>query len=470
MVFSSIIFIYGFLPFVLLLYFIAEKSNLMWLKNAVLLLASLVFYSWGGQRYLFMLLILCGLNYVFGLLIERTTYRKTFLTIGLALDLITLVFFKYLSFIVENVEKLVKSVGSSDFSLNVPTVVMPIGISFFTFQIMSYLIDVYRKEIPAQKNPAWLTLYVMMFPQLIAGPIVRYRDIDREIEVRSTAFPEFVNGIKRFIIGFAKKVFLANSMGGMADVIFAANGTTNMLYAWLGIICYALQIFFDFSAYSDMAIGLGLMFGFHFNENFDYPYISKSIQEFWRRWHISLSTWFRDYVYIPLGGNRKGVKRTYFNLVVIFLLTGVWHGAAWQFIVWGLFHGLFMLIERIGFSKILKKLPNFVCHVYTLVVVLVAWVFFRADSLSHSLKYIKTMFSFRFEDFANISILSQAGSMFFILGFVSLLACTPLFKKLGTTKLAKCSALVNVGYLLLFIVSVIYLTGLSYNPFIYFQF
>lgn len=470
MVFSSIIFIYVFLPLVLFLYFIAEKTGLLWLKNTVLLLTSLLFYAWGGQKYLIMLLILCGINYICGILIERTTRRKLFLVIGLGANLLTLIFYKYLNFLVDNIENAAHALGSTDFSMGIPAIAMPIGISFFTFQIMSYLVDVYRKDVPAQKNPAWLTLYIMMFPQLIAGPIVRYSDIDRKIASRHTTLKEVELGIKRFIVGFAKKVFLANCMGGMADTIFAANGTTNTLYAWLGIGAYALQIYFDFSAYSDMAIGLGMLFGFHFNENFNYPYISKSIQEFWRRWHISLSTWFRDYVYIPLGGNRKGAIRTYFNLFMVFLLTGIWHGAAWQFFVWGLFHGAFMLIERIGFSKLLKKLPNVVCHIYTLVVVLVAWVFFRADNLTIALQYIKTMFSFNFADFNNIAVLSKASSMFILFGAISVLASTPLFKKLGNTKLADHTLLVNLGYLLLFVVSVIYLAGLSYNPFIYFKF
>ena len=470
MVFSSIVFIYFFLPLVLFLYFLAEKTGLTWLKNTTLLLASLAFYAWGGQKYLIMLLILCGINYICGILIERSNHRKLFLILGLGLDLLVLVFYKYLNFLVGNIESAVHALGNTDFSMGIPAIAMPIGISFFTFQIMSYLVDVYRKDVPAQKNPAWLTLYVMMFPQLIAGPIVRYSDIDREIASRRTALQDVEIGIKRFIVGFAKKVFLANCMGSMADTVFAANGTTNTVYAWLGICAYALQIYFDFSAYSDMAIGLGRVFGFHFNENFNYPYISKSIQEFWRRWHISLSSWFRDYVYIPLGGNRKGTGRTYFNLFMVFLLTGIWHGAAWQFILWGLFHGAFMLIERIGFSKILKKLPGFVCHIYTLAVVLVAWVFFRADNLTIALQYIKTMFSFNFTDFINIPVLSKISNMFILFGVISVLASTPLFKKLGKTKLASNTLLMNCGYLLLFFLSVIYLAGLSYNPFIYFKF
>ena len=267
-------------------------------------------------------------------------------------------------------------VTGENISWNLREVALPIGISFFTFQVMSYSIDVYRGEVAVQKSPAKLLLYVMMFPQLIAGPIVRYKEINDEIECRKIKIDQIEQGIKRFIVGFSKKVFLANTMGSLADVAFASIDNLNTLYAWTGAICYSLQIYYDFSAYSDMAIGLGWVFGFHFNENFNYPYISKSIKEFWRRWHISLSSWFRDYVYIPLGGNRKGTGRTYFNLMVVFLLTGIWHGAAWQFLIWGIYHGLFLVLERVGGSIILEKLPGWCRHIYVGLVVIVGWVFF----------------------------------------------------------------------------------------------
>ena len=470
MVFSSIVFVFAFLPITLFCYFCAEKTGLVWLKNTVLLLASLVFYAWGGVQYLLLLLALVVINYVSGLLIGATRYKKLFLIAALVIDLSNLVFFKYLNFIVENLEKLIHLSGNPAFSFGVPAIALPIGISFFTFQAMSYLIDVYRGDVPAQKNVAWLTLYIMMFPQLIAGPIVRYSDVNNEIANRTTSAKMVEQGIKRFIVGFAKKVFIANCMGIMADTIFSLNGTENSVFAWLGAGSYALQIFFDFSAYSDMAIGLGLIFGFHFNENFQYPYISKSIQEFWRRWHISLSTWFRDYVYIPLGGNRKGKLRTYINLSVVFLLTGIWHGAAWQFIIWGLLHGMFMLIERAGLGKVLKKIPSVFSRMYTLFVVIVSWVFFRADNLTLAITYLKNMFSFNFDGFANAIILPKFTNLFWIVGALALLASTPIFTRMGQTRLGRMVWLNRMAYLLLFLITIVYLSGLTYNPFIYFKF
>ena len=471
MVFSSILFIFAFLPATLLMYFVAEKTGKMWFKNAVVLIASLVFYAWGGIQNLILLFALIIVNYISGRLIEKSEkYKKVFLVLGLAADILTLVFFKYLNFIVENLEGFVHLFGNNEFSFGIPAIIMPIGISFFIFQIMSYLVDVYRKEVPAQKNIAWLTLYIMMFPQLIAGPIVRYSDVNEEIVFRVTTPEMMERGVKRFIVGFAKKVFVANCMGNMADTVFALNGTENMVYAWLGVCTYALQIFFDFAAYSDMAIGLGLIFGFHFNENFDYPYISTSVKEFWRRWHISLSSWFRDYVYIPLGGNRKGKIRTYINLSIIFMLTGIWHGAAWQFLVWGMIHGMFMLIERVGFGEVLQKIPTAFSRFYTLVVVLISWVFFRADNLPAALQYLKNMFSFNFSSFGNIFVVSEFTNLFILVGAIALLATTPIFKALGQTKLGKVAWLNRCGHLLLFAISVIYLSGLTYNPFIYFKF
>ncbi|WP_242834381.1 MBOAT family O-acyltransferase [Butyrivibrio sp. FC2001] len=380
-----------------------------------------------------------------------------------------MVFFKYSGFIGSNIETLLKRAGNVDVSFGMPTIALPIGISFFTFQIMSYVIDVYWGKVPAQKNIFRLTLYIMMFPQLIAGPIVRYIDVNEALSARKTTCAMAEQGVKRFIIGFAKKVFLANAMGSMADAVFALSGSFNTAYAWLGAISYTLQIYFDFSAYSDMAIGLGLIFGFIFNENFVYPYTAGSIQEFWRRWHISLSTWFRDYVYIPLGGNRKGKIRTYINLWVVFLLTGIWHGAAWQFIVWGLYHGLFMFIERLGFGNVLKKLPAFLGHIYSCIVVIVGWVFFRADNLTVALNYIRNMFSFDFSNFKVFSVLPGLDSMYVFMLVVGILAAlrVPVALK---EKVKVPSPLMYAGYLILFGVSIIYLAGLSYNPFIYYKF
>lgn len=370
----------------------------------------------------------------------------------------------------ENLARLIHFFKADAFAFTAAEISLPIGISFFTFQILSYLIDVYRGDIPAQENIAKLAMYIMMFPQLIAGPIVRYRDVSDAVENRSTTIDMAETGVKRFIIGFAKKVFIANSMGRMANSVFRLWPRVNTVYAWLGAVCYALQIFFDFSAYSDMAIGLGLIFGFRFNENFNYPYMAKSVQEFWRRWHISLSTWFRDYVYIPLGGNRKGKLRTYVNLFIVFLLTGFWHGAAWKFVVWGLFHGLFLVIERAGFAKILKRLPSFIARLYTLLVVLVAWVFFRADSLYWAFYYLRDMFCLYLDDFKYISIVIKFTPLFFILFAIAILTCTPIAKRIGQTRIMRVQFVNRICYLLLWLVSVVYLTGLSYNPFIYFQF
>ena len=315
-----------------------------------------------------------------------------------------------------------------------------------------------------------MALYVMMFPQLIAGPIVRYKDVNDEINGRTILSTDVEEGIKRFIIGFFKKVFIANSMGNMADTVFAMTWQINTVYAWLGAICYTFQIYYDFSAYSDMAIGIGRILGFHFNENFDLPYKSQSIQEFWRRWHISLSSWFRDYVYIPLGGNRKGVARTYLNLCIVFLLTGFWHGAAWQFIVWGMYHGAFSIIERVGFKNILEKIPRVFRHIYTMVVVIIGWVFFRADNLTLAVVYLKNMFSFNFSDFGNIQIVQQLTSIFGICFVIAMLFSVSKFNVMKKIKFWNNVTFIRVRYLFLWLISVLYLVGLSYNPFIYFKF
>lgn len=378
MVFSSSVFTFVFLPLVLFCYFLPQKvfAKTSW-RNGILLFGSAVFYAWGGVKALIILVILVLVNWLFARLMEwYPFYKKVFLTAAIGVCLINIIYFKYSNFLIENIQVFLSVVTGENISWNLREVALPIGISFFTFQVMSYSIDVYRGEVAVQKSPAKLLLYVMMFPQLIAGPIVRYKEINDEIECRKIKIDQIEQGIKRFIVGFSKKVFLANTMGSLADVAFASIDNLNTLYAWTGAICYSLQIYYDFSAYSDMAIGLGWVFGFHFNENFNYPYISKSIKEFWRRWHISLSSWFRDYVYIPLGGNRKGTGRTYFNLMVVFLLTGIWHGAAWQFLIWGIYHGLFLVLERVGGSIILEKLPGWCRHIYVGLVVIVGWVFF----------------------------------------------------------------------------------------------
>lgn len=471
MVFSSSIFVFIFLPVTLGVYYIASKVGSISIKNGVLLAFSLFFYAWGGLKPLIILLSLILINWFSALLMQKyARLRGLFLVLAIGADLLNLLYFKYFSFIMDNLWKAFRAIMGRDIGTEIGEVILPIGISFFTFQIMSYVIDVYRREVPVQKNVLRIALYVLMFPQLIAGPIVRYKDVNLEIADRSSNVTEVEKGVKRFILGFAKKVFLANAMGGMADIAFREYESLSMLYAWLGAVCYAFQIFYDFSAYSDMAIGLGWIFGFHFNENFKYPYISQSIKEFWRRWHISLSSWFRDYVYIPLGGNRKGKYRTYLNLFIVFLLTGIWHGAAWQFLVWGIYHGIFLIIERIGFGRILEKLPGVVRHFYAMIVVTVGWVFFRADNLAIAVAYLSKMFSFRLGFLKNAFIIPQADAMFIGCFFLSLVCIMPVGQRIGKFGIFKNPNISRLLYLTLWFVSVIYMVGLSYNPFIYFKF
>lgn len=469
MLFSSAVFIFLFLPIVLGLHFILAQK----FRNLFILLASLFFYAWGeGVLVLLMMSSIC-FNYAIGVGIfhyqkrSKTSLSKGFLYIGVIGNLLTLGFFKYIHFLIDNLALI-----GIDLSVDVSGVMLPIGISFFTFQSISYLIDVHRKTVKAQRNLVSLGMYISLFPQLIAGPIVRYVDISKEIEKRTITAELFKSGINRFIIGFGKKIIIANNVGLIADKVFeAAPGDLSTGLSWLGIICYSLQIYFDFSGYSDMAIGLGKMLGFNFKENFEHPYISKSIREFWRRWHISLSTWFRDYLYIPLGGNRKGKHRVYVNLLIVFFLTGLWHGASWNFIVWGLFHGLFLIIERLNLIKL--KAPV-LSHIYVLLVVMVGWVFFRAEDLSYAMGYLSNMFSYSEGSYTYPYIYLNS----YVLTIIALgvIFSTPLrlviekrtkalFKNAAYYAVAKHSV-----YLLIFVVSIMELAQATYNPFIYFRF
>jgi len=472
MVFSSVTFLFGFLPAVLILYKLAgfSKCRIRW-QNTLLLIASLVFYAWGGVRYLLLLLALIALNWYAGLLLDKSATpagRKAALALGLAADLGALAVCKYCNFVVGNIEAAAVLLGAPEgFTLGIPEIPLPIGISFFTFQIMSYLIDLYRGRVSVQKNPAHLALYVMMFPQLIAGPIVRYADIEAEILCRTTTPAQEDAGLRRFILGFAKKVLLANATGQFADAAFAV-AAPHPIWAWLGAACYMLQIYMDFSAYSDMAIGLGLIFGYHFNENFNYPYIARSVREFWRRWHISLSTWFRDYLYIPLGGSRCGAKKTYRNLLIVFFLTGLWHGAAWQFIVWGLYHGLFLVAERLGLGKALQKLPRPLQHLYTLLVVLVGWVFFRAETLPDALRYLGCLAGIGSGTFWDLSLLRAFTGEVLGFGLLAAVISVPVFPALQ--KKLRPGPWWDLCYLALAVLSVSFMVGSGYNPFIYFLF
>lgn len=461
MVFSTPIFLFLFLPAVLVLNYIIPKKYIA-AKNVVLLIASLFFYAWGEPKNVLLMLLSIAVNYVCGLLLGRfdsdEKKRKVVLWASVVFNLGLLFFFKYFNFVTGGI---------------FPAIKLPIGISFFTFQIMSYTIDVYRRSVEPQKNLVKLALYISLFPQLIAGPIVRYIDVEKQLTYRECTAEKTARGMIRFSMGLAKKVIISNTVAAICDGIFGSTNTVPAFTAWVGVICYALQIYFDFSGYSDMAIGMGHMLGFDFLENFNYPYVSCSVQEFWRRWHISLSSWFRDYLYIPLGGNRRGKVRTYINLIIVFACTGLWHGASFSFIVWGLWHGLFLVIERLGFKKALDKLPKFIGWIYTMLVVLVGWVFFRADTLSAAMKYLGEMFSFT----GGVSNgMAQFDNLSFIITVIAIVLCTPVYQflkgKLEKTEGGKKAAFV-IGAVLatgLFILSVIFLTGSGYNPFIYFRF
>ena len=390
MLFSSMIFLWVFLPVVLGSYFIIKDE----FKNILLLIASLFFYAWGEPKYIILMLCTITINYLAGLLMENKNKRgKKFILIGtIIIDLGFLFYFKYFNLFVDAVNSLT---GSQ--TLDARNIALPIGISFYTFQAMSYVIDLYREEINVQKSWLKMSLYISFFPQLIAGPIVKYKDICKQIDQRKCSVEKFCYGVKRFSYGLGKKVIISNSLAAVVDNILNLDISfigTNL--SWCIAICYTMQIYFDFSGYSDMAIGLGKMFGFDILENFNYPYISKSIQEFWRRWHISLSTWFKEYLYIPLGGNRKGAIRTYINLFIVFLVTGLWHGASYTFVIWGLFHGFFSIIERLFLGKYLKKNPvKPLNYIYTMLVVMVGWVLFRCDTLGQALRLIKNMFIYK---------------------------------------------------------------------------
>lgn len=470
MVFASPVFLFLFLPLTLVLYWLARTTDA---RNMVLLAMSLLFYAWGEGGYVLLMLTSIGLNYVFGILAERTHGNRAIVAVAVIVNLGLLAFYKYAGFIVQAAAPLLHAVGMKH--VEVPSVHLPIGISFYTFHALSYVIDVSRGQVPAQRKPHDLALYITLFPQLIAGPIIRYKDVFQEIESRRFLLDDFAAGVSRFIIGLGKKVLIANTVAAPVDGIHAlplAEVTTPL--AWLAAICYALQIYFDFSAYSDMALGLGRMFGIHFRENFNYPYCACSVQEFWRRWHISLSTWFRDYLYIPLGGNRGSASRTYFNLLLVFFLCGLWHGAAWSFIAWGLYHGAFLVIERAGFAARLERVPKLVGWCYTMLVWLFGWVLFRADSFHQAGVLMMRMLGIGRDaavvptsnlwTWLDARLFSMIG-----LGVVAMFPVLPWLKeKLGES--AAVSVFKLASTMAIFIVCVASLANSSYNPFIYFRF
>ena len=478
MVFSSNIFLFLFLPLTLLLYFAApEKLFGKKYKNYLLLVASLIFYAWGEAQYLLLLFISIAANYFFGIAIEKNLQKKSkdFVTaFAISFNLLLLSYFKYANFLVENFNLI------SPYKITFEKVHLPIGISFFTFHAISYLIDIYRKKCKAQKNIFDLALYIAFFPQLIAGPIVRYNFIEKYLINRRHNLFFVAYGVRRFIIGMGKKVIIANPLGEVADAIFASpvNDLSTPI-SWIGIICYTFQIYFDFSGYSDMAVGLARIFGLKFPENFNYPYASKSIKEFWRRWHASLSAWFRDYVYIPLGGNRVSISRQYFNLVTVFFLCGLWHGASWNFIIWGLFHGLFLVLERLALSsgkivKYVKKIPAVIQHSYAILVVMIGWVFFRSPDLTHALSYLQNMFVFSEGAAVSNEVVRLIRSHFALTAFaLALIGFSPLVKNtaLKLTRRSKSFVTVFDLFLILILVfAVIRISASTHNPFIYFQF
>lgn len=464
MVFSSTIFIFLFLPLVLLCYFLSPTK----IRNYVLLLFSIIFYLFGGPKFLLLLLFVVFIDYIGAFCIEKFNKRKLFLVLTLICNIGILVYFKYTGFFIRNINNIF------GLDIKVLNIVLPIGISFYTFQAMSYVIDVYRKKVSLQKNYFTLLLYVSLFPQLVAGPIVRYETICDELENRKSSFDDVLYGIKRFILGLAKKVIIANQMGLLADTIFGLNELSTPV-AILGGLAYMFQIYFDFSAYSDMAIGLGRIFGFKFLENFNFPYISKSVTEFWRRWHISLSTWFRDYVYIPLGGNRKGIKRQIFNMLIVWLLTGFWHGAEWNFLLWGLYYFIFLVLEKFILKSFLEKAPSFIKHIYTLIIIYFGWIIFRCDSLSLLKHYFNAIFSFNFNGLGEILVYLESYYIYFIL---AILFSTPIYYKViswgSSLKNKKLKLFLKACYYIaliaLFIITIMFLAYSSYNPFIYFRF
>lgn len=470
MVFSSPVFLSIFLPVLLGIYFLSQKR----LRNYVLLTASLFFYSWGEPKAVFVMLLLIVINYFIGL--GQAKYLQNFkgrakilLALSILINLGALFCYKYLSFFIDISNHFLALFKISP--LNDPKIALPIGISFYVFQIISYQVDLYRGAIKVQRRFSSLALYISLFPQLVAGPIVRYATIAKDIENRDGKFNNLFRGLHRFVFGLAKKVLIADNMALIADTVFGLPaGEVPFAAAWVGALAYTLQIYFDFSGYSDMAIGLGRIFNFRFLENFNYPYSAVSVQDFWRRWHISLSTWFRDYLYIPLGGNRKGSLRTYVNLMLVFLLCGLWHGAAWNFVVWGLYQGAALTWERAGLRKYIEKLPKILGNIYVMLFVIVGWVIFRADSLPYALKYIKIMFfgnpNFPLPTFHQATAFINFSNLW-ILIFGFFVSYPYLSKKFSKIKYKTAGLILTAA---LFFITYLFALASNYSPFIYFRF
>lgn len=460
MVFSSVPFLFFFFPIFLSLYYLMPYK----LKNYCLLLFSLIFYAWGEPVYIILMIFSCLLNYISGLLIEKYPSKRRFwLIFSIIINLLLLGFYKYGNFIIDNLN------GIFHLDISSLMITLPIGISFFTFQTMSYVVDVYRKEVKVSHNFFTFMTYVSMFPQLIAGPIVRYETVEEELETRTINFEGYSKGLLRFLDGLFKKVLIANTVGFLWSMI-SANAVNSTLTAWLGIVAFSLQIYFDFSGYSDMAIGMGQMLGFHYLENFNYPYIAKSITDFWRRWHISLSSWFRDYVYIPLGGSRCKKMINIRNILVVWMLTGIWHGASWNFIIWGLYFGVILIIEKFILKDYLNKIPNFLKHIYALLFIAIGWLIFAFDDINLLNNYAKNMLGIKTTFIDNNFMFYLTNYGFIII--IGILFSTPIYKTMKEKFQDKTwfKLFLFVAYILLFAVAVSFIVSDTYNPFLYFRF
>lgn len=468
MVFSSVVFLYIFLPIMLLVYFIVPKK----FKNAVMIIASLIFFAWGEIRYIFIMLILAVMDYFCGKKIDKyfdnKNKKRLYLGIDVGVNLLILFFFKYADFIISNINLIT---GFNIPLLNIP---LPIGVSFNTFQSLSYIIDVYRGTVKCEKSFYNYLTYTTLFPQIIAGPIVRYETVDEELVDKKISMNNFTKGMKRFILGLGKKVLIANNVGKLWSIIESGSYITlSPALAWLGLVAFALQIYFDFSGYSDMAIGLANIFGMNFDENFNYPYISKSITEFWRRWHITLSSWFKDYIYIPLGGNRKGLAKQIRNILIVWFLTGAWHGASWNFILWGLYFGVILILEKMFLLKFLEKIPAIFRHIYTIFLVLISWLIFAFEDLGKIGEYFKALFNFNYSYSYNsegIYYLKNYAIIIIIGIILSTPIITKLLKKMETKNKLLPSLITSFIYIAIFIFSTSYLVSDSFNPFLYFRF
>lgn len=469
MIFSSLIFLFLFFPLTLICYYLANPKY----TNVMLLLASIAFYAWGEPKYIFLMMLSIIANYIFGIKVSDSKDKKIWVVLSVIYNISILGIFKYSNFFVDNINFLLNT------NITIPEIKLPLGISFFTFQIMSYVIDVYRNDAKVQRKLTNLALYISLFPQLVAGPIVRYQTVADDIEHREHNWYKFTQGVNKFVIGLGKKVILANQLGIIADDVFnKSSGDLSRLEVWLGVVCYTLQIFYDFSGYSDMAIGLGKIFGFDFLENFNYPYISQTVSEFWRRWHISLSTWFKDYVYFPLGGNRVSRLKLYRNLFIVWFLTGMWHGANWTFIIWGLYFGILISIEKAFLEKLLYKMPRIIRHMYLLFIVMIGWVFFRAEDLPKAIKFIGIMFGSGnyplFSNAFNVFVIEYwyviVGAIILSTPIVEIIKSLVIKKNKNTLNNTVCQV-ANAAFVVacMFIV-VVMLSSSTYNPFLYFRF